>query len=281
MNALELKHEKLRAIFSNLEQVMVAYSGGVDSTLVAKVAFDVLGERAVAVTAASPSLMAEDLDAAIDQAEAIGVRHEIIETHELDNPDYSSNPVNRCYFCKSELHGNLVPLARERGIAVVVDGANTDDLGDYRPGFEAAREKGIRSPLIEAGLSKLDVRALSRALGLSTWDKPAMPCLSSRFPYGEAITREKLLRLAAGERLMRALGERHFRVRSVGDTARIELAPERIKPFMQAVDLPALVSAFQAVGFTLVTLDLEGYRSGKLNAVLAPEQLRRFTQVSE
>ncbi|MBW4697755.1 MAG: ATP-dependent sacrificial sulfur transferase LarE [Aphanocapsa lilacina HA4352-LM1] len=277
---LQTKHTKLIEIFASFDRVLVAYSGGVDSTLVAKVAFDALEDRALAVTAASPSLMAEDLEDAVRQAAQIGIAHEIIETTELDDPNYTSNPANRCYFCKSELHGKLVPLARARGIEAVVDGANLDDLGDYRPGFQAAREKGIRSPLIEAGLTKLEVRELSRALGLPTWDKPAMPCLSSRFPYGEAIDREKLLRLAAAERFMRALGERQFRVRSAGDTARIELAPERIKEFVLRVDLAELVKAFQSLGYSLVTLDLEGYRSGKLNAALPPEQLQRFTQKS-
>ncbi|WP_245595901.1 ATP-dependent sacrificial sulfur transferase LarE [Gloeobacter kilaueensis] len=266
------------ALLTGFERVLVAYSGGVDSTLVAKVAFDALGDRALAVTAASPALMAEDLEDAVRQAVAIGIRHEIIETAELDDPNYSANPANRCYFCKSELHGKLVPLAQSWGIETVLDGANLDDLGDYRPGFQAAREKGVRSPLIEAGFSKLDVRALSRRLGLSTWDKPAMPCLASRFPYGESIDREKLLRLAAAERFMRRLGERDFRVRSSGDTARIELAPERIKEFVLRIDLAELVRAFQSFGYKLVTLDLEGYRSGKLNSVLPPEQLQRYTQ---
>lgn len=271
------KHANLQAIFHSLDRVLVAYSGGVDSTLVARVAFDVLADRAVAVTAASPSLMPEDLDDAVDQARLIGIRHQIIETDELDNPDYASNPVNRCYFCKSELHGKLVPLAAEWGIPLVVDGANLDDLGDYRPGFQAAREKGIRSPLVEAGFTKLDVRELSRALGLPTWDKPAMPCLSSRFPYGEAISLEKLNRLAQAERYLRKIGIRHFRVRSTGETARIEVAPDRIKEFVLGVDLIALVSAFQSYGYTYVSLDLEGYRSGKLNEALSAAQRQVFT----
>lgn len=273
------KLETLQALFRDLDQVLVAYSGGVDSTLVAKVAFDVLGDKALAVTAASASLMAEDLEDAITQASEIGIPHEIIETDELANPNYASNPTNRCYFCKSELHGALVPLAAARGIATVVDGANVDDLGDYRPGFQAAREKGIRSPLIEAQLTKLEVRELSRFLGLSTWDKPAMPCLSSRFPYGESISQEKLLRLAAAERYLRKLGLRHFRVRSTADTARIEVSPDTIKDFVLRIDLPALVNAFQTYGYSFVSLDLEGYRSGKLNTVLSPEQRQAFTQI--
>ncbi|MBC8122930.1 MAG: ATP-dependent sacrificial sulfur transferase LarE [Gemmatimonadaceae bacterium] len=271
------KLERLRAIFHTCERVMVAYSGGVDSTLVAKVAFDVLGERTVAVTAASPSLMNEDLEDAATQARQIGIRHEIIETTELDDPNYNSNPVNRCYFCKSELHGKLVPLAQDWGIPVVMDGTNLDDLGDYRPGFQAAREKGIRSPLIEAEITKLEVREISRALGLSSWDKPAMPCLSSRFPYGETITREKLERVGQAERYLRSLGLRQFRVRSSGETARIEVAPEQVRDFVLTTDLTSLIKAFKSYGYLFVALDLEGYKSGKLNSALNPEESRRYT----
>ncbi len=265
---LRAKLIRLQSLLESLERCVVAYSGGVDSTLVAKIAFDVLGDRVLAVTAASPSLMQEDLDEAITQAQFIGIRHEIIETHELANPNYSANPVNRCYFCKSELHGTLVPWAAERGYGLVVDGANLDDLGDYRPGLAAAREKGILSPLISCEITKLEVRQLSHHLGLPWWEKPAMPCLASRFPYGEAITQVKLDRLAQAERYLRQRGWRQFRVRSDQDTARIEVPPERITEFIQTLDLPSLVTAFQALGYRYVTLDLEGFRSGKLNQVL-------------
>lgn len=258
----------LRSLFAEMDRALVAYSGGIDSTLVAKVAWDVLGDRALAVTAESPSLMPEDLEDAKVQAAEIGIPHEIVLTHELDNPNYASNPVNRCYFCKSELHDTLKPLARDRGYPYVVDGVNADDLGDYRPGIQAAKERGARSPLAEVGISKLEVREISKRLGLPWWDKPSQPCLSSRFPYGETITPEKLRRVAQGERYLRNLGYRTLRVRSAGDTARIELPAEEISRFAQATDLPALVAAFQAAGFLYVTLDLEGFRSGKLNQVL-------------
>ncbi|WP_287131082.1 ATP-dependent sacrificial sulfur transferase LarE [Candidatus Cyanaurora vandensis] len=266
---LPVKLQQLQTLLASLERCVIAYSGGVDSTLVAKVAFDVLGPRMLAVTAASPSLMQEDLDEAYTQAEFIGMPHLVIETHELENPNYTSNPANRCYFCKSELHGSLVPLAQERGYGVVLDGANLDDLGDYRPGFQAARERGVRSPLIECQIAKFEVRQLSEYLGLPWWNKPAMPCLASRFPYGEEITPAKLQRLAQAESYLRQLGWRNFRVRSDRDTARIELTPDQLSDFVQTVPLPELVDRFKSFGYTYVTLDLEGYRRGKLNEVLS------------
>lgn len=262
------KLDALKQLFGEMDRALVAYSGGIDSTLVAKVAFDVLGDRALAVTADSPSLMPEDLEDAKVQAADIGIRHEIVKTYEMDNPNYTSNPANRCYFCKSELHDTLKPLALERGYPYVVDGVNADDLQDYRPGIQAAKERGARSPLAEVGISKIEVREISRSLDLPWWDKPSQPCLSSRFPYGESITTEKLQRVARCERYLRQLGLRNLRVRSAGDAARIELPPADIKTFVAATDLPALVEAFQDYGFTYVTLDLEGYRSGKLNQEL-------------
>ena len=262
------KLAQLKAIFSEMDRALVAYSGGIDSTLVAKVAFDVLGEKSLAVTANSPSLMPEDFADAQDQAMAMGIAHEVVQTHEMDNEQYTSNPVNRCYFCKSELHDTLRPLANEMGYEYVVDGLNADDLLDYRPGIQAAKERGVRSPLAEVGITKLEVRELSKYLGLPWWDKPSQPCLSSRFPYGELITTEKLHRVGRAERYMRDLGYRNLRVRSDGDTARIELMPEEIQGFVAQVNLPDIVAAFQALGFSYVTLDLEGYKSGKLNRVL-------------
>ncbi|WP_268836208.1 ATP-dependent sacrificial sulfur transferase LarE [Synechococcus sp. Nb3U1] len=266
--ALGKKLEQATQIFAEMEQVLVAYSGGIDSTLVAKLAWDQLGERALAVTAASPSLLPEDLEEAIEQAQQMGIRHEIVQTHELEDPNYAANPINRCYFCKSELHDTLRPLAQSRGYGYVVDGLNADDLSDYRPGVQAALERGVRSPLAEVGISKLEVRQLSRHLGLPWWDKPAQPCLSSRFPYGEGITAEKLRRVGAAERYLRSLGWRQVRVRSEKDTARIELPPQHIQEFILKTDLEALVKAFQAAGYLYVSLDLEGYQSGKLNRVL-------------
>jgi uncharacterized protein len=268
------KFELLKALFREMEQALIAYSGGVDSTLVAKIAYDVLGDRALAVTAVSPSLLPEELEDAKIQAATIGISHKIVQTYEMKNPNYTSNPVNRCYFCKSELHDTLKPLALGFGYPYVVDGVNADDLHDYRPGIQAAKERGARSPLAEVGVTKLEVRQLSQQLGLPWWDKPAQPCLSSRFPYGEEITIAKLQRVGRAEIYLRKLGMQNLRVRSEGDTARIELPPEQIKDFVLTTDLQQVVSAFQEFGFIYVTLDLEGYRSGKLNQVLSRELLK-------
>lgn len=269
---IEQKLEQLKALFAEMEQALIAYSGGVDSTLVAKIAYDVLGDRALAITAESASLLPEELEDARIQAATIGITHELVKTHEMDNPHYTSNPVNRCYFCKSELHDTLKPLALKRGYPYVVDGVNADDLGDYRPGIQAAKERGARSPLAEVNVTKAEVRELSKKLGLPWWDKPAQPCLSSRFPYGEEITIPKLQRVGRAEIYLRKLGFSNLRVRSEGDTAKIELPPEKIKEFVLTTDLAILVSAFQEFGFLYVTLDLEGFRSGKLNQVL-PQNL--------
>ncbi|MEM8807441.1 MAG: ATP-dependent sacrificial sulfur transferase LarE [Cyanobacteria bacterium P01_G01_bin.38] len=262
------KLTQLKALFAEMDRALIAYSGGIDSTLVAKVAHDVLGDRALAITADSPSLMPEDLEDAKTQALQMGIPHRIVQTHEMENPNYTSNPTNRCYFCKSELHDTLKPLALAEGYPYVVDGVNADDLQDYRPGIQAAKERGVRSPLAEVDITKLDVRAIAKSLGLPWWDKPSQPCLSSRFPYGELITTAKLHRVGRCERYLRDLGLRNLRVRSDGETARIELPPEQIKVFVAEIDLDALVSAFQTYGFAYVTLDLEGYRSGKLNRAL-------------
>ncbi|MEM6451242.1 MAG: ATP-dependent sacrificial sulfur transferase LarE [Cyanobacteria bacterium P01_D01_bin.105] len=267
-NSLNHKLTRIQEIFREMDRALVAYSGGIDSTLVAKVAFDVLGDKSLAVTANSPSLMPEDFADAKAQAAEMGIVHKVVETHEMDNEQYTSNPINRCYFCKSELHDTLRPLANELGYEYVVDGLNADDLQDYRPGIQAAKERGVRSPLAEVGITKLEVRELSKYLGLPWWDKPSQPCLSSRFPYGELITTEKLHRVGRAERYMRDLGYRNLRVRSDGDTARIELMPDEIKRFIAQVNLPEVVEAFQALGFSYVMLDLEGYKSGKLNRAL-------------
>lgn len=263
------KLEKLRNLFEQMEQALIAYSGGVDSALVAKVAYDVLGERALAITAISPSLLPEELEEAKLQADFIGINHELVETDEMSNPNYTSNPINRCYFCKSELHDRIKPLAINRGYPYVVDGVNADDLQDYRPGIQAAKERGARSPLAEIGITKVEVREISHLLGLAWWNKPAQPCLSSRFPYGEEITVTKLQRVGRAEVYLRKLGYDNLRVRSTGDTARIELPSEQILSFVSATDLAKLVKTFQDFGFIYVTLDLEGYRSGKLNQVLS------------
>lgn len=266
---LAAKLDRLKQIFAESSQVLVAYSGGIDSTLIAKIAFDVLGDRALAITASSPSLLPADLDAAKVQAEFIGIKHQVVQTHEMNNPNYTTNPINRCYFCKSELHDTLKPLAKQMGYGYVVDGLNADDLQDYRPGIQAAKERGVRSPLAEVGVSKLEVRMLSEYLGLPWWDKPSQPCLSSRFPYGEEITVEKLRRVGQAEQYLRDRGWRgDIRVRSLADTAKIEVPSERLHEFMTTMHLPELTRAFREYGFTSITLDLEGFKSGKLNEAI-------------
>jgi uncharacterized protein len=277
MSYLE-KLEQLKALFEDMEQAIIAYSGGVDSTLVAKIAYNVLGNKALAVTAMSPSLLPEELEDAKIQAATIGIPHQVVETHEMENPNYTSNPINRCYFCKSELHDTLKPLANKLGYPYVIDGVNADDLNDYRPGIQAAKERGARSPLAEVGVSKAEVRQISQYLGLPWWDKPAQPCLSSRFPYGEEITVTKLQRVGRAEIYLRKLGWNNLRVRSENDTARIELPPEKIQDFIVNIDLKSVVCAFQEFGFIYVTLDLEGYRSGKLNQVLNKGALETANQ---
>ncbi|MDX2257010.1 MAG: ATP-dependent sacrificial sulfur transferase LarE [Pseudanabaenaceae cyanobacterium bins.39] len=266
---LVAKFNQLKQIFQETSEVLVAYSGGIDSTLVAKVAHDVLGERALAITANSASLLPADLVAAKLQAEFMGIKHQVVQTAEMNNPNYTSNPINRCYFCKSELHDTLKPLAKEMGYGYVVDGLNADDLQDYRPGIQAAKERGVRSPLAEVGISKLEVRMLSQYLGLPWWDKPSQPCLSSRFPYGEEITVEKLQRVGNAEQYLRDCGWRgDIRVRSQGDTAKIEVPSDRLPEFMTTIDIAALTASFRDFGFTSITLDLEGFRSGKLNDMI-------------
>jgi pyridinium-3,5-biscarboxylic acid mononucleotide sulfurtransferase len=262
------KLERLKAIFAEMDGVAIAYSGGVDSTLVSKVGYDVLGDRALAITANSPALLPEELEDARLQAAAIGIAHQIVQTQELEDPNYASNPVNRCYFCKSELHDTLKPIAQQLGYPYVVDGVNADDLRDYRPGIQAAKERGARSPLAEVGITKAEVRELSLQLQLPWWNKPAQPCLSSRFPYGEEITLAKLQRVGRAEVYLHKLGWQTLRVRSQGDTAKIELPAAQIPTFVAQTDLSALVSELQKLGFMYVTLDLEGFQSGKLNQVL-------------
>jgi pyridinium-3,5-biscarboxylic acid mononucleotide sulfurtransferase len=258
----------LRQLMSSLDRGLVAYSGGVDSTLVAKIAHDCLGDKSLAVTAVSPSLLPEELEDAQIQAAVIGITHQVVKTNELDNPEYRANPVNRCYFCKSELHDTLKPLAQQLGYPYVLDGVNADDLQDYRPGIQAAKERGARSPLAELGITKLEVREIAKHLGLTVWDKPAQPCLSSRFPYGEEISIDKLHRVGRAEIYLRKLGYEQLRVRSIGDTAKIELPAESIGQFASNPELPSIVKGLQELGFVFVTLDLEGFASGKLNRLI-------------
>jgi uncharacterized protein len=246
---------------------LVAYSGGVDSALVAAIAAEQLGERAQAITGVSPALAPHLLEEARQQATWIGIQHREIPTAELNDPAYSSNPTERCYACKRELHTLLAELLQASGTAgsVVLDGVNHDDLGDHRPGIRAAQERQVISPLAELGISKAGVRAISRALGFPWWDKPAQPCLASRFPYGEAISAERLQRVAAAEAWLRQRGFQELRVRSQGEAARIELPPAQLPLLLEPGLREALVAAFLDLGFTAVSLDLEGLVSGKLN----------------
>jgi uncharacterized protein len=249
---------------------LVAYSGGVDSALVAAIAAEQLGERAQAITGVSPALAPHLLEEARQQATWIGIQHREIPTAELNDPAYSSNPTERCYACKRELHTLLAELLQASGTAgsVVLDGVNHDDLGDHRPGIRAAQERQVISPLAELGISKAGVRAISRALGFPWWDKPAQPCLASRFPYGEAISAERLQRVAAAEAWLRERGFRELRVRSQGEAARIELPPDQLTALLEPGLREALVAAFLNLNFTAVSLDLEGLVSGKLNRAL-------------
>ena len=270
--ALTVKAGRLRDLLGGYRSVLIAFSGGVDSAYLAIAAHSVLADRALAVTADSPSYPDTHRQLALSIARDFALAHELIQTAELDRPEYRANPSNRCYYCKDELYSQLTAMARDRGFAVVIDGNNADDRGDYRPGRQAAREHGVRSPLDEADLTKDEIRQLAREAGLASWDEPASACLSSRIPYGQEVTDDRLRQIERAEAVLRDLGFRIFRVRHHDIVARLEIAraemPRALDPDINA----ALVSRLKALGYQYVSLDLQGYRTGSLNeAVLAPK----------
>jgi uncharacterized protein len=267
--ATEAKLDRLRAILREMESVAIGYSGGVDSTLLLRVATDVLGERALAMIGRSATYPTREFEEAVRLAGAMGARWLVVDTEETDNLKFRENPANRCYYCKTELFGKLGGIAARENIRWIADGTITDDLSDFRPGMLAKSEKHVRSPLLEAGLSKAEVREISRELGLPTWDKPAFACLSSRFPYGTGITRENLARVDTAESFLRDNGFRSFRVRfHDATTARIEVGAEEIARMCDPAFRASLVAHLKDLGFVYVTLDLQGYRTGSMNEVL-------------
>lgn len=260
------KYQQLQAVLRDMQDVIIGMSGGVDSVLLSKVAGLVLGDRALAVTADSPSLPRRELREAESLARLAGIRHKIIKTNEVADPRYAANPNNRCYFCKTELFTRLDDIAAELGFHWIAYGENQDDTGDHRPGAKAAGEHNVRAPLKEAGLTKADIRALAQHLGLPVWDKPAFACLGSRFPYGTNITPEKLAQVEAAEDVLWDAGFRQFRVRHHGEVARIEVDPDERLHLLEAAE--EITNGFkQRAGFTYVSMDLIGYRRGSMNEV--------------
>lgn len=273
---LQAKYERLQVILRDLGSVVIGYSGGVDSTLLVKVAAEVLGEKALAVIGRSETYPLREYEEAVKVARGFGARMEVVATEETDILKFRENPPDRCYFCKTELFSKLGDVARRRDIRWIADGTIMDDVGDFRPGMKAREERNVRSPLLEAKMTKNDVRELSRHLGLPTWDKGSFACLSSRFPYGFGISKENLMKVDSAESLLRDLGFRHFRVRFHDErTARIEVSASEIPRLLQDDVRTAVVGRLKELGFTYVTLDLQGYRTGSMNEVLSEETKRK------
>jgi pyridinium-3,5-biscarboxylic acid mononucleotide sulfurtransferase len=265
---MDAKFQRLTQLLGESERLLVAFSAGVDSTFLLKAAHMAIGARAIALTAASPTVPPGELDAAKNFAESLGCRHIILDSHELTNPSFSQNPVNRCFFCKDELYRISRAEADRLGIETIVDGTNLDDLKDHRPGLKASDEWGVRHPLVEAEMTKDEIRRYSRELSLPTWDKPSSPCLSSRFPYGTEINLDRLKQVGNCEVFMKQFGFREFRVRYHGDLARIEVSQNEIDRLFDKSIRDAIVKKFKEVGFKFVSLDLQGFRSGSLNEAL-------------
>lgn len=268
MNELKMKYESLREYIKSLESVAVAFSSGVDSTFLLKIAHDVLGNKAVAVTARSCSFPERELNEAINFTKENGIEHIIVESEELDIEGFSENPINRCYLCKSELFTKMIGVAKNKGLNEIIEGSNMDDMGDYRPGLEAVKELHIKSPLRKVGLNKDEIRQLSKELGLPTWEKQSFACLSSRFPYGESITEEKLKMVDEAEQLLLDLGFRQVRVRHHNTLARIEIDEKEFTRMMDSEIRSLIYKRFKEIGFTYVSLDIMGYRTGSMNETL-------------
>jgi pyridinium-3,5-biscarboxylic acid mononucleotide sulfurtransferase len=275
---LAAKHEKLRRILAAYDSALVCFSGGVDSTFLLRIAHDVLGERCMALTAVSITMAQSEQKAALDLAATMGVRHEVVDSRELERPGFAENPVNRCYHCKAELLELARPAADRLGLREVLLGTNIDDLGDHRPGLQAANERGARHPMVEAGLGKADIRTLSKELGLPTWDKPQLACLSSRFPYGTEITPERLRQVDEFEDGLRALGFGQLRVRYHGEIARLEIDAAVMSRALEPGVREAIVALGRRLGFSFVALDLAGFASGSLNQLIGVRRTARAHQ---